>query len=163
MMNQRTATVSTILSVFKTDGIDFKLNGDINALDIVTDIQRTKIVNRIVEGFLSNEIEMSAEGKSKYFNDPKELRKYVVGLVNNWFRKATELNGGKPYTPKNPGSRQGQGDAQLKALRELLKQTDDEEAKAEIEVAIEQRRIELKPKSEIDVSALPAHLRHLVK
>lgn len=163
MVNQKQAVKNAVMSVFKADGIQYTLGGEVSALDIISDIQKTKVTNRVVEGFLSNEVEMSTEGKEKYFGDTKELRKYTVGLVNNWLRKDPEFNNGKTYSPKNPGSRQGQGDAQLKALRQLLKSTTDEEAISEIEVAIEQRIAELKPKAEIDVAALPEHLRHLVK
>ena len=158
-MNQRQATVSAILSFIG----NFELNGPVNALDIITDKQREQVVETICEGFLEGRVDMSAEGKAKYFGDPKELKKYVVGLVNNWLRKAPELNGGKAYEPKNPGSRTGSGDRVLKALKELMRTTDDAEAKAEIQAAIDERIKEISPKVEIDVEAIPAHLRKLIK
>lgn len=158
-MNQRTATVNAILSTL----VGFELNGPVQALDVITDSQKTQVVDRLCQGFIEGKVEMSEEGKRKYFGDPKELRKYVVGLTNNWLRKAPELNCGKTYEPKNPGSRKGSGDRVLKALKELMKTTEDAEAKAEIQAAIDERIKEISPKVEIDMEAIPAHLRHLVK
>lgn len=158
MRNQKSATVSTIIRVMDYDSS----NG--SAIDFITSSQKEQVVNELCEGFLEGEIEMSDEGKAKYFSDRKELRKYVVGLVNNWLRKAPELNGGSgfTYTPKNPGSRQGNGDETLRALKALLKITVDPDAKAEIQAAMNIRLSEIKPKVEINTDALPAHLRHLV-
>lgn len=156
-MNQRTATVNTIIRVMNYDP-----SSDGFAIDVISSAQKATVVEELCNGFLAGEIEMSSEGKQKYFGDRKELRKYVVGLVNNWLRKAPELNGGSKYEPKNPGSRAGTGDETIKALKALLKITTDPDAKAEIMAAISIRLSDMKPKVEINVSALPEHLRHLV-
>jgi hypothetical protein len=162
-MNQRQATVNTILSVLSEKGVNYELNGETPVSEYLTADDKKKVVSVICQGFLSGHIEMSDEGKSKYFGDQAELRKYTVGLVNNWIRKATEFNNGHKYEIKNKGSRTGSSDEQLKALRELLKITTDSEVRGEIEQAIAERMEEIKPKVEINASALPAHLRHLVK
>ena len=93
---------------------------------------------------------------------PDELKKYIPGLVNNWLRKDTRLNGGTQYVTKNPGSRAGSGDEGIKAMRTLLSLTDDPKAKAQIQQEIDKRVAELKPKKELNVEALPESLRHLV-
>jgi hypothetical protein len=162
-MNQRQATVTVLMSVLSERGVEYELNGETPISEVLTKSDKDKAVNIICQGFLSGQIEMSQEGKSKYFSDPSELKKYTVGLVNNWIRKATEFNSGNKYEIKNKGSRAGSGDEQLKALRELLKITTDEEVRGEIQQAINERMEEIKPKVEINVSALPSHLRHLVK
>ena len=103
---------------------------------------------------------MTIHGKSP---DSAALKKYIPGLVNNWLRKDKRLNGGMKYEAKNPGSRTGSGDATLKAMRQLLAATTDSAAKEQIQEQIDLRIEALKPKTEIDVDALPASLRQFVK
>lgn len=162
-MNQRQATVTTILSVLSERGVNYELNGEAPMSEFLTKVDKDKVVSIICQGFLAGQIDMSAEGKDKYFSDEKELKKYTVGLVNNWVRKATEFNGSIKYEIKNKGSRTGSSDEQLKALKDLLKITTDADVRSEIQDAINDRMEEIKPKSEINVDALPVHLRHLVK
>ena len=159
MVNQKQAVKSAVMSLFP----DYQLGGEVILADILTSEHKSKIKQMIVTGFLEGKIEMSAEGQAKYFNNPTELGKYVVGLINNWVRKDPEFNNGIGYVSKNPGSRSGTGDDQLKALRALLKITTNPQDRKTIEQAIEQRVEEIKPKVEIDFSALPESLRHLVK
>jgi hypothetical protein len=162
-MNQRQATVNAIMSVLSERGVNYELNGETPVSEFLTADDKKKVVSLICQGFLAGQIEMSDDGKSKYFGDQAELRKYTVGLVNNWIRKATEFNAGTKYEIKNKGSRTGSSDEQLKALKELLKITTDSEVRGEIQQAIAERMEEIKPKVEINADALPAHLRHLVK
>ena len=93
--------------------------------------------------------------------DDESLAKYIPGLVNNWLRKDTRLNGGTKYTAKNPGSRSGSGDESVRAMKTLLSMTEDPEAKAAIQLEIAKRIAEIKPKVELNVEALPPSLRHL--
>lgn len=94
-----------------------------------------------------------------------ELKKYIPGLVNNWLRKDTRLNGGTKYVTKRPGIRSGSGDESVKAMRTLLSMTTDPEAKQAIQAEIDKRVAELKKANAptIDVSKLPESLRHLVQ
>lgn len=95
--------------------------------------------------------------------DEAALIKYIPGLVNNWLRKDTRLNGGSKYQTKRPGSRSGSGDESVKAMRTLLSMTNDPEAKAQIQQEIDKRVASLKPTPTIDVSKLPESLRAFVK
>jgi hypothetical protein len=98
------------------------------------------------------------ESVDKY--DTLELRhSYVKGMVNNWLRKAPELNNGAKYTPKF--TKGPQKSETLKALEALAAKLPDNE---EVQIALEaQRASEVKVKKpEIDVNALPEHLRNLV-
>jgi hypothetical protein len=158
MVNQKQAVTNAVLTVFP----DFQLGGETSLAEILTDTAKKEIKSIIVNGFMSGKIEMSEEGKAKYFSNQSELSKYVVGLINNWVRKNPEFNGGNGYTVKNPGSRKGAGDETLKALRQLLKVTTDAQVKSEIESAISERLNDIKPKVEINLAALPEHLRYLV-
>jgi len=161
-MNQRQATVSAIIAQLSSRGIDYVFNESGPVSEMLTSDDKSKIVDTLCQGFLEGKIDMSQEGRIKYFGFPSELRKYTVGLLNNWIRKAPELNGGTGYTAKNPGSRKGSGDETVKALRALMSITADASVKAEIQTEIDKRLGELKPTVEINVEALPEHLRHLV-
>ena len=117
--------------------------------------QKAMIHQVLVEGFRSGKIKIDTQ-----YPDEK-LKQYVVGLLNNWLRKDTRLNGGSAYVPKNPGSRQGSGDAQLKALRALMSATAGDAERAEIQRYIDARTAEIAAAKQpvIDFSALPESLR----
>ena len=146
-MNQKTATYNAIKSV-----IDF----EDNTVVTLTKDQKAEVKAILVEQFKNDEIELKSE--------QEDLGKYVNGLINNWLRKDKRLNGNVEYKAKNPGSRAGQGDAQIKNLRLLLKTDIDDEAKAEVQQAITARLAEIKPekKVEVDATAIPEHLKHLI-
>lgn len=115
-------------------------------------------VNAILfEGFRAGTIELDKTEISD-----SDLKGYVSGLQSNWLRKDKRLNGGTMYVAKNPGSRAGSGDAQLKAMRALLSTLTNEAERAEVEGYIATRVSEIqksKVKSvSIDFSALPADL-----
>jgi hypothetical protein len=93
--------------------------------------------------------------------DTQKLTSYVSGLVSNWLRKDKRLNGNVAYIAKNPGTRTGSGDEALKAMRTLLSATTDLDARDAIQVEIDKRVLELKPRKVVDVSKLPESLRHL--
>ena len=110
----------------------------------------------LLEGFQNETIEIK--------NTQDDMKKYVNGLLNNWLRKDKRFNGNVTYKAKDPGSRTGQSDPVVKNLRLLLKTTEDETAKADIEEAIQTRLAEIKPekKIEVDATVIPEHLQHLV-
>jgi hypothetical protein len=142
----------------------YELGGETILSEVLTDAQKKEIRSILVSGFQSGQIEMSEEAKVRY-SETSELSKYVSGLLNNWVRKNPEFNNGGNYTVKNPGSRSGSGDEQIKALKSLLKVTADAEVRKEIEQAITERLAEIKPAATvtINVDALPEHLKYLVK
>jgi hypothetical protein len=61
----------------------------------------------VAQGMLEGAVELSSEATQKYaLNGVEQLtKKYVVGMVTNWFNKSKTLNGGVVYQAKNPGSR----------------------------------------------------------
>jgi hypothetical protein len=118
--------------------------------------QRAQICMILFEGFKSGKIELDRE-----FSD-SELKSYVSGLLSNWLRKDKRLNGGVQYVAKNPGSRSGSTDPQIKAMRALLATLTDPDERAEVQSYIDARLNELnahKIKSTVDFSALPEELR----
>lgn len=79
--------------------------------------------------------------KSSKYSNQEDYEKYFKGQINDTLRKDKSLNGGVQYVAKNPGKFKNAGDAQIKALKVLLK-TKPEHAD-EIQVAIDKRQAEL--------------------
>ena len=122
--------------------------------------QRAQVNQILFEGFRAGQIDYDGEVPAD-----SELKAYVSGLQSNWLRKDPRLNGGTKYVAKNPGARAGSTDPQVKAMRLLLSTKTDPAERTEIQNFIDKRLAEIKPAKsvEIDVSALPAELQHLVK
>lgn len=159
-VNQRTATVNTILSVLKDRGVNYELNGETPISKVLSDEDKAKTREILFTMFKQGQVEYKAQFQSKV-NDDSELKKYISGLVNNWIRKTKEFNGGVKYEAKNPGSRAGSQDEKVKEMRKLLSITTDPQAKAMIQSAIDERVSSLKAEKnnvEIDYSVLPADL-----
>lgn len=116
--------------------------------------QRAQVNMVLFEGFRAGRIELDTE-----FTD-QQLKSYVSGLQSNWLRKDKRLNGGVTYQAKNPGSRAGSGDPQLKALRALMSTLTEESDRAEVQSHIDARVAEIaKTKAPtVDFSQLPAEL-----
>lgn len=74
---------------------------------IATKQDKHEIALIVAQGMLDGNVELSSEATIKYASDGLEnlSKKYVVGMVTNWFNKSLTLNGGTPYVAKNPGSR----------------------------------------------------------
>lgn len=120
--------------------------GTISGPVTLTKDQRHEVVAAITAEIEAGNVEFSAEAKAKY-NTTTLIRTYVGGLVNNWLRKDTRLNGNTKYEVANPGSRANSGDEQLKALKQLRKQiaqSGDTTKLAEVDAAIATRQAELK-------------------
>ena len=163
-MNQRQGTVNTILSVLQDNGIDYELNGPTAVKEVLTDSMKQQVRDILFTSFRNGDIEYKSSFQSKV-DDDSELKKYISGLVNNWIRKAKEFNSGETYKAKNPGSRAGSTDPEVKEMRKLLSVTTDPEARTLIQEAINSKIAELKAEKNqvsIDVSNLPEHLKHLV-
>jgi hypothetical protein len=159
---QVTAVYEATINVLTENGVHWE--DGMNASEVLTPEMRKCVIAMVVAGFAAGEVELSAEGKAKYDTEAK-LKSYTSGMVSNHLRKDKRLNGGEKYTAKNPGSRVGAGDEQIKALKMLRDmKADDVEAVAAIDLAIEARKLELAPKSTTTISAeqlalIPADIR----
>jgi hypothetical protein len=145
-LNQKEATYQAIINVC---GVH---DGPYNP----TKEQRAQVNAILVAGFMAGSIELE-----RSFTE-SELKAYVSGLQSNWLRKDKRLNGGIKYEAKNPGSRAGMGDAQLREMKKLLSTVTDPADKAEIEECIKARQAELnesKQKVVVNFAALPESLR----
>lgn len=131
---------------------------------------RQAIAAIIAKQMLDGEVALSDGAKAKYGESAETLAsKYVMGMVTNWLNKSPELNGGAKYVTKNPGSRAGSSDEQVREMRKLKKQLTElgnAEGAARVEDAITARLAELgaaKVKTvEINAEAIPEELRALL-
>lgn len=165
MKNQHQGVVAATIAVM---GDRFQKGVDIKSY--ITETEHDKVIETVAAGFLAGEIEMSDEARVKY-HDLKSITGYTKGLVSNWFNKSKELNGGTKYEAKNPGSRAGSSDEQIKEMRVLkqkLEAAGNTEGAAKVAAAITSRLEELKATKaaksarEVDVTKIPEELRELV-
>ena len=145
MLNQKEAVFQAVVNVCGTqDGVYTPSKEE-----------RAQVIAILVEGFKAGEISIDREF------DEKQLKSYVSGLTSNWLRKDKRLNGNITYVASNPGSRQGSGDSQLKAMKLLQAQLESQADKDEVQTHID-ARIALITKAKakaIDYNALPEFLR----
>jgi hypothetical protein len=141
-------------------GAVIRVMGEVDGAYMPSKEQRAQVNLILFEGFKSGAIEFDGG-----IPEDGELKAYVSGLQSNWLRKDKRLNGGTQYVAKNPGSRTGSADPQVKAMKILLSTKTDEAERAEIQAFIDKRVAELKPAKTvtINVEDLPAELKHLVK
>ncbi len=130
---------------------------------VLTKDEKANVAEIVSAGFESGDVDMSDKARAKYIGNPAALKSYVGGLVNNWMRKDTRLNGGDKYVAKNPGSRAGSGDSVIKNLKLLRSTMSDDDKIAEIDAAIDRRKEEIAAEKakdiEIDMSLISAELR----
>lgn len=165
MLSQKESVYNALKTVCEEKGIDFQDNVS-NSLSLDKDV-KSAIVEKVVASIEAGETAFSDDAKAAH-DTAEKIHKYVGGLVNNWFRKDTRLNGGAKYEIKNPGSRQNAVDPQIKELKKLLSLRP--EAKDEIQAEIEKRSKEIKPEKaaktvktpEINLDLIPEELKGLI-
>jgi hypothetical protein len=153
--SQREAVFSTIVSVLADHGVSFQEGT--NVQPHMTKEVRAEVSAILVDGFSNGTIELATP-----YADSAKLKAYTSGLISNWVRKDSRLNGNTKYSAKNPGSRRGSSDPQMKALKALFSQATTDEDKEEIQGYIDERLLVIeagkKKSTPIDFSVLPASL-----
>lgn len=156
-MKQNDAVFQAVCSVLDSKSFDSAV--------VLSKEQRDSVVSIVTEGLMSGAVDFSNEAKAKYDTEAK-VKSYTTGMVSNHLRKDKRLNGNTKYEIKNPGSRAGSGDDQLKALKTLRSTITDEATLAEIDEAIASRAAEIQASKQktvvINPDAIPEHLRHLL-
>jgi hypothetical protein len=168
-INQREAVYNALHAVCKELGKEF-VDGSSDANQVIASDVRAAIIEIVTEGLLTGTVTMQdSEGNKDKFQDPAKMKNYTKGLVSNWFRKDSRLNGGTKHEVQNPGSRAGSGDAGVKEMRKLLKALteagDTENVKAvqgEIDLRLAEIRKEKAKKIDINPELIPEHLRDLI-
>jgi hypothetical protein len=137
-MSQKEAVFSAVTNVCGTQDSAYE----------PTKEQRASVNQILFEGFSNGTIEYSGE-----LPEESKLKSYVSGLQSNWLRKDKRLNGNVQYVAKNPGSRAGSTDPQIKAMRVLLGTQEDPAKRSEIESFIAKRLAEIKPSKQTTLTA----------
>lgn len=155
-LNQKSAVYAAITNVLNANNISFE--DGMNVKEHMSKEIRAQVSVILVAGFQSETIELD-----KVYETEALLKSYVSGLITNWINKDKRFNGNTKHVAKNPGSKAGSSDAQVKALRALLATTTDNTARTEIQSYLDTRLAELnasKPKQVmVNLSDLPEALR----
>jgi hypothetical protein len=138
VMNQKEAVYQAMVNVC----------GEQDEAYAPTKEERAQVNNILFEGFQQGNI--SFDGA---LPESSKLKAYVSGLQSNWLRKDPRLNGNTKYVAKNPGSRAGSTDTQVKAMRILLSTKTDSSERAEIQTFIDKRLAEIKPAKSTELTA----------
>ena len=133
----------------------------------LTHDDREEIARRVANGISNGEIYVKPAKKQKFSND-KELRKYVMGMINNWFKKSKELNGNVEHRTAKPGLRKYPSDPALREMKKLRAQLElagETETLLIVDAQIEARiaAIDAEKQPKIDASKLPDKLKKFVK
>ena len=166
MISQKQAVTNAVQAILP----NYEVGGEVILKTLLNTENKKQMRAILFEAFQAGEVVYSKDKAN--LQDAKYLTKYVSGLLDNWVRKNPEFNNAfahtanKKYEAKNPGSRAGSGDEQVREMRKLLKTFNADTIEyTQIKTAIDARIAEIKPESvvTINVEALPEHLRNLVK
>jgi hypothetical protein len=142
-------------------GVISGLVGEVTGVFKPNKEQLKEIYEMVTDDIVAGNVNFSDDAKAKYNTRDLIRKDYVPGMVSNWIRKDLRLNGGEKYETKNPGSRAGQGDEQLKNLKALKAQHPEHAESIDVEIA--KRVLELglakKKTVEVDYDLIPAELR----
>ncbi len=89
-MTQKEAVYKAITAVLDEDDIDFE-PGEQNIAPMLRGERRIRVVELLVNGFMSKDIPLSEEAEGM---DEQALKAYAISLVSHWLRKDSRLNGG---------------------------------------------------------------------
>ena len=157
MMNQKEGVFQAVVG----------LVGDVDGAVQLDREQKRELISILAGQLEAGDIEVS-EAKRAKCTEAKHWRDYASNILNNWTRKDTRLNGGERYVAKNPGSRAGSGDDQVRELRKLKSTMTNPDHIAKVDQAIAERIAELKAEKakasieSIDLDMIPDHLKSLV-
>lgn len=133
-ISQKDGVYSAVTAFLEEHNIPFEESS--KPVVLSTD-QRKTIVMMLVKATDAGELTRKSNKSGQ------TLEQYWSGTLSNWLRRDPRLNGGhENVQPKNPGSRAGTGDAELRELKKLMKQvevTGNEEHIAAVKEAIDAR------------------------
>jgi hypothetical protein len=95
-ISQKEATYQSVLEAFNVNNINFTPNVTYAKLHLNKAL-RKQVVSILMDKFNSTLVEVSEDFMSKTIT-LVQLSKYCNGLLSNWLRKDTRLNGGAKYT-----------------------------------------------------------------
>lgn len=159
---QRAAVVEAVITVLG----DSFVPGETIVTEVATKEQKLEARQMVYEGMLDGSIEYT-----KDLTNEKEVRKYANNVVDNYIRRAKELNAGQSYKRTKEGTKR---DPQLKALNALIntgKVVEGTEDYNNVVSSIASRKEEIASqrgsqstkKTEINLDSLPPHLQALAR
>lgn len=150
-MKQSQAVYQATQSVCEEHGIEFAEGMDFK--EVFNTDQRAQVIELVTDMLINGQADFSDKAKAKYDTRDK-VRGYVSGMVSNWYRKDQRLNGGVQYKPKNPGSRTGSQDEEVKNLKLLIKSGQlDEDGVKIAQARLDERIAEIKAsKAQVDIN-----------
>ena len=155
MMTQKEAVFQAVTKII---GSEFKEGMDCGAWFKARPEAKAELQAAVLEAFNSGACEIKSAQEN--------MNTYVQGLISNHLRKDIRINGGEKYVAANPGSRAGQSDPQIKAMRQLAKTLEEGSAEhTKVVNAINEKLAAIKAekaKVEINVDDLPEDLKSLV-
>jgi hypothetical protein len=132
---------------------------------VATKDDQRKIARLIAEEMLKGEVVLGDAAKEKYGESIDFLtKKYVMGMVKNWWNKSLTLNGGVQHEVKEKGKKD-EVVRELRALKAKMEAEGNQEGITRVEQAIKQRLEEITPKKEareVNPELIPDFLRDLV-
>jgi hypothetical protein len=171
-ISQKEAVFTATMSVLAANNVTFTMeHTDIKS--VMTPSMRAEIINKIQSMFGNGEVEfkVSASNEAKT-QSVSELKKYVGGLVTNWFNRDTRLNGNvtTKVPTKTKENKSAVKDPELMELLSLKKaiearptSSSNAEEIAEIDRVIAAKTATVAKTPVVDpiVSSLPADLAEL--
>jgi hypothetical protein len=155
MKSQKDVVFSVVLDLLTDKGVEY---------DETVAVSLTKEEIQTCAVILTELTDVEVEVKSD--SARTDLPKYWRGTVRNWLKKDTRLSGGVKHVIKNPGSRAGAGDPELRELKKLLAkvtETGNEEHIAAVTEAIEKREAKIAEeraaKVQVDMALIPDYLK----
>jgi len=124
-VSQREIVYTTVTAVFAQNKVVFTPSQSV-AKDLCTSDLRKAVTLDIMAAFKAGQVEFKAtEANAKKVASEPELRKYISGLITNWFNKDPRLNGGVGGSSASTGTKSSGGrmssDPEIKRLRNLHK------------------------------------------
>lgn len=115
-VSQKDGVFGAVVAYLEEKSIPFEEGA--KAVDLSTDARKT-IVGMLVAATEAGELTRKSNKSGQ------SLEQYWSGTLSNWLRRDPRLNGGvEKVEPKNPGSRAGSGDAELRELKKLMQQVE---------------------------------------
>lgn len=163
-MNQKDAVFSAVVEV---------LGGEPTSAVELTNEEKTQVTDILVSKFQSGEVEFAEGSRDKYTTE-QAIKAYSRGVLSNYLRRDTRLNGGTKHVPAVTKGPRVPKDEQLEAMKNLKKKLEIEgnaEGITEVEESIMLRTQQLtsakteaktKPKAKavsVDLSVIPPELR----
>ena len=124
-VSQREIVYTTVTSVFAQSKVAFTPSQSV-AKDLCTSDLRKAVTQDIMAAFRAGQVELKAtDANAKKIASDPELRKYISGLITNWFNKDPRLNGGTGGSTASTGTKSSGGrlnsDPEIRRLRNLHK------------------------------------------